>query len=88
MIEYYHETLLNSPEALDYLKRRGIGSEEAIKTFKLGYANRTLGYRLPEKNRVEGAAIRGQLQRIGLLRESGHEHFNGSLVIPVIAAIG
>jgi DNA primase len=88
VIEYYHETLLNSPEALDYLKRRGIGSEEAVKTFKLGYANRTLGYRLPEKNRVEGAAIRGQLQRIGLLRESGHEHFNGSLVIPIIALSG
>lgn len=88
VIEYYHETLLNSPEALDYLKRRGIASAEAIKTFKLGYANRTLGYRLPEKNRVEGAAIRGQLQRIGLLRESGHEHFSGSLVIPVIHAAG
>jgi DNA primase len=88
VIDYYHETLLTSPEALDYLKRRGIGSEEAVKTFKLGYANRTLGYRLPEKNRVEGAAIRGQLQRIGLLRESGHEHFSGSLVIPVINAAG
>ena len=88
VIDYYHETLLASPEALDYLKRRGIGSEEAIKTFKLGYANRTLGYRLPQKNRVEGAAMRGQLQRIGLLRESGHEHFNGSIVIPVIHPSG
>jgi hypothetical protein len=42
----------------------------------------------PEKTRVEGAALRGALQRIGVLRESGHEHFNGSLVIPVIAADG
>jgi DNA primase catalytic core len=88
VIEYYHETLIGSPEALDYLQRRGIGSAEAIQTFKLGYANRTLGYRLPEKNRVEGAAIRGQLQRIGLLRESGHEHFNGSVVVPIVAASG
>ncbi|MGH8263649.1 MAG: CHC2 zinc finger domain-containing protein, partial [Steroidobacteraceae bacterium] len=88
VIAYYHETLLQSPEALDYLTRRGIGSHEAITTFKLGFANRTLGYRLPEKNRVEGAALRGQLQRIGLWRESGHEHFNGSLVIPVIAPSG
>ena len=88
VIDYYHETLLASPEALDYLKRRGIGSEEAIKTFRLGYANRTLGYRLPQKNRVEGASMRGQLQRIGLLRESGHEHFNGSIVIPVIHPSG
>jgi DNA primase len=84
VIDYYHETLLGSPEALEYLKRRGIGSNEAIEMFKLGYANRTLGYRLPAKTRVEGAAIRGQLQRIGLMRASGHEHFAGSLVIPVL----
>jgi DNA primase catalytic core len=88
VIEYYHQTLLQSPEALEYLQRRGIGHEEAIRTFKLGMADRTLGYRLPEKTRVEGAALRGALQRIGVLRESGHEHFNGSLVIPVIAADG
>jgi len=80
VIEYYHETLLGSPEALDYLKHRGIGSEEAIKTFKLGFANRTLGYRLPATTRVEGAEIRGRLQRLGVLRDSGHEHFNGSIV--------
>ena len=88
VIEYYHETLLGSPEALDYLHRRGIGSEDAIKTFKLGFANRTLGYRLPEKTRVEGAAIRGQLQQLGVLRDSGHEHFNGSVVMPIIASSG
>jgi DNA primase len=88
VIEYYHETLLGSPEALEYLQRRGIGSEEAIQTFRLGFANRTLGYRLPEKTRVEGAAIRGQLQRLGVLRDSGHEHFNGSVVMPIIAPSG
>jgi DNA primase len=88
VIEYYHETLTSSPEALDYLKRRGIGSLEAIQTFKLGYANRTLGYRLPASNRIEGAELRGRLQRIGVLRESGHEHLSGSLVIPVIAESG
>jgi len=88
VVEYYHETLLGSPEALDYLKRRGIGSDEAINTFKLGFANRTLGYRLPATTRVEGAAIRGRLQRLGVLRDSGHEHFNGSIVMPIIAPSG
>jgi DNA primase catalytic core len=88
VIEYYHETLLTSPEALDYLQRRGIGTEAALETFKLGYANRTLGYRLPASNRVEGAALRGQLQRIGLMRDSGHEHLSGSIVIPVTAPSG
>jgi len=88
VVDYYHETLLGAPEALEYLQRRGIGSKDAIETFKLGYANRTLGYRLPAKTRVEGAAIRGRLQRIGLMRASGHEHFSGSLVIPVLDAHG
>jgi len=88
VIEFYHQTLLQSPEALDYLAKRGLSSSEAIKHFKLGFANRTLGYRLPEKNRAEGAALRGQLQQLGLLRASGHEHFNGSLVIPIIAPTG
>ncbi len=84
VIDYYHQTLKQSPEALAYLEKRGLANAEAIDRFKLGYANRTLGYRLPAKNRKEGAAIRGQLQRLGLYRPSGHEHFSGSLVIPVI----
>ena len=88
VIDFYHQTLLQSPEALAYLQRRGIDSPEALTTFKLGFANRTLGYRLPEKTRVQGAVLRGQLQRIGVLRASGHEHFSGSIVIPVIAASG
>ena len=88
VIDFYHQTLLQSPEALAYLQRRGIGSPEALTTFKLGFANRTLGYRLPEKTRVQGAVLRGQLQRIGVLRASGHEHFSGSIVIPMIAASG
>jgi DNA primase len=83
VIDYYHETLKESPQALRYLEQRGLRSEEAIARFKLGYANRTLGYRLPQKNRVAGAESRGRLQQLGILRESGHEHFNGSLVIPI-----
>jgi len=88
VVDYYHQTLLQSPEAMQYLDKRGIASLDAVRTFKLGYANRTLGYRLPAANRVEGAQIRGRLQRLGLLRESGHEHFNGSLVMPIISDSG
>jgi hypothetical protein len=54
----------------------------------LGFADRTLGLRLPEKTRKAGNEIRSRLQKLGLLRESGHEHFNGSLVIPVIGIGG
>jgi DNA primase len=84
--DYYHETLKQSPEALAYLQKRGLNNSEMVERFHLGYANRTLAYRLPHKNRKSGAEQRGQLQRIGVLRESGHEHLNGSLVIPVFDA--
>ncbi len=83
-IDFYHDTLLKSPDALGYLKTRGLDDDALVKHFKLGYANRTLGLRLPDKYRKDGAAIREQLKRIGLYRDTGREHFNGSLVIPVI----
>ncbi len=84
VIAYYHDTLKQSPEALEYLKARGLDDVELIDHFKLGFANRSLGLHLPQKNRKAGAALRGLLQEVGIYRESGHEHFNGSLVIPVI----
>lgn len=88
VIDYYHQTLKQSPEALAYLKQRRLDDPALIDHFRLGYANRTLGLRLPQKNRKAGAELRAQLQRIGVYRESGHEHFNGSLVIPVRDANG
>jgi DNA primase len=84
VIAYYHDTLKQSPEVQDYLRARGLDDIELIDHFKLGYANRSLGLHLPHKNRKAGAAMRGTLQAVGIYRESGHEHFNGSLVIPVI----
>jgi len=87
-IGYYHETLTQSPEALAYLKVRGLDHPELIAHFKLGYANRTLGLRLPGKDSKAGVDIRNQLQKIGLYRESGHEHFNGSLVVPIMDDAG
>ena len=83
VIEYYHTTLKESPEALAYLEKRGLADADLIDTFQLGYANRTLGLRLPQKTRKAGKEIREQLQRIGLYRDTGREHFNGSLVVPV-----
>jgi DNA primase len=82
--DYYHQTLKQSPEALKYLQVRGLEHPEMIEHLRLGFSNRTLCYHLPEGNRKDGAVIRGRLQRIGILRESGHEHFTGSIVIPVM----
>ncbi|RZU38480.1 DNA primase catalytic core [Fluviicoccus keumensis] len=86
--DFYHETLTQSPEALAYLAKRGLNHPDLIDTFKLGYANRTLAYRLPNKNRQAGAEQRGRLQALGVLRDSGHEHLNGSLVVPLFDDAG
>jgi DNA primase len=85
---FYHETLKQSPDALEYLRKRGLTHPEMIGRFRLGFANRTLGYRLPQSNRVTGAEMRGRLQKLGILRESGHEHFNGCLIIPIFSRAG
>lgn len=83
VVRYYNETLKASAPAIEYLERRGIRSEEAIERFQLGYADRSLGLRIPAANRAAGEKIRSRLQRLGILRESGHEHFTGSIVVPV-----
>ena len=88
VVGYYNDVLKQSPEALAYLDQRGLRSSELIDHFMLGYANRTLGYRLPAMNRKPGQEIRTRLQKLGLLRESGHEHLSGSLVIPIFSIEG
>lgn len=83
VVDYYHERLMKTPAAVDYLRGRGLWHEEAAERFRIGFADRTLGLRLPDKNRKEGSAIRMRLQKLGLIRESGHEHFNGCIVLPI-----
>ena len=85
---FYHATLKESPEALAYLAKRGLQNTELVERFQLGFANRTLAYRLPSKDRGAGAELRARLQGVGILRASGHEHLTGSLVVPVIAEDG
>ena len=80
---YYHETLKQSPEAMKYLEGRGLKSGEMIEHFRLGFANRTLGYHMPASSRSAGAEQRGRLIQLGVYRENGREHMNGSVVVPI-----
>jgi len=84
VLDYYTATLKQSPEALAYLASRGLDHSELIDHFQLGYANRTLTYRLAPGHTQAGKAERGRLQAAGILRASGHEHFNGCIVVSVI----
>ena len=84
----YAANLKTSPEALAYLQERGLDHPELVEHFQLGYANKSLTYRLPPTHTQGGKAIRGQLQALGVLRESGHEHLNGCLVVPIMGIEG
>ncbi len=81
--DFYHQTFLNQPAAMHYLQKRCCLHPEAVKLFRLGYANRTLGYRVPATT-AEGKKLKAQLQQLGILRASGHEHLNGSVVVPIL----
>jgi DNA primase catalytic core len=87
VLDYYHARLAENPAALAYLKKRGLGAD-VIAAFKIGFVDRTLGLRLPNNQRKEGAAIRERLTRLGVLRQTGHEHLRGCVTFPVIAESG
>ena len=87
VVAYYHERLKSlqtatTATARAYLASRGLDNDKLIDRFQIGFADRTLGLRLPNKNRTEGERFRSRLTQLGLWRESGHEHFNGCIVIP------
>ena len=86
VVNYYHQRLLlpENEAARDYLDKRGLDNQDLIEKFKLGFADRSLGLRLPSKQVKKGAELRKRLEKLGLYRkETGHEHFNGSLVVPI-----
>ena len=85
--DFYHQTFLSDPKAREYLRERACLRHDAVATFKLGYANRTLGYRIPG-TLDEGQLLKQRLQKLGVLRETGHEQLAGSVVIPIMDRTG
>ena len=84
--DYYHERLKSQGEdttARSYLAWRGLNSNPLIEHFQIGYADRTLGLRLPGNARQDGEQLRSRLTQLGVWRETGHEHFNGCIVVPL-----
>jgi DNA primase catalytic core len=85
---YYQERLKAAPPARAYLGSRGLDSDDLISRYQLGFADRSLGLRLPNINRKAGALLRTRLTQLGVWRKSGHEHFSGCIVVPLFDATG
>jgi DNA primase len=78
VVEHYHQTLLRTPQALDYLKSRGLGSPELIRAFQIGHADGSL-LEVPSHDGKQ------ELTRIGVLMASGRELLGGCVVFPLVA---
>jgi len=81
VFEHYHQALKLKPELLEMLVQRKI-DPNYIDRFNIGVADRTLGFELQSPRCILGSRNRGHLQRLGLLKPSGHEFFSGAIVFP------
>lgn len=95
VFDFYHQRYLQSELAKQFVAASPRISEELRTCPLIGFCDRTLGKELPERRTFDGGAIRGSLQRQGLLMTSGHERFRGCVVFPeldaqqnIIAAVG
>ncbi len=78
--QHYCSRLLANPNALDFLAHHDIDLV-ALQAQQCGFSDRTLGFQLPRDDTIQHELVRGQLQRLGLLKASGHELFCGCIVI-------
>ncbi|MFN7160177.1 MAG: DNA primase [Candidatus Gracilibacteria bacterium] len=87
--EFYQEQLQNSPEAKEYLLKRGL-NEQTITDFKIGFAPNSyddLWRELREKHRYETE----ELLKVGLLALNDAKHYNkfrGRIMFPITNHLG
>lgn len=87
---YYHDRLLGDfgGPGIDLLRRRGLDDKTLIGHFRLGLADGSLSMRLPHIQWKDGRQVRDALKQSGIYRDTGREHLNGCLVIPIQGADG
>lgn len=85
---HFQRALKRGLPGQQFLRRLGLHDPELAETFKLGFSDRTLCHKLGDPRTAAGGSVRGRLQRLGILRPSGHELFRGSLVVPILDASG
>lgn len=87
VLAFYQRELPHDAAARSFLEAHGV-SAEAVQVLGLGVGNRSLGLHLPHKKCKRGQALRARLGALGLVRETGHEHMRGTIVVPLLDAEG
>ncbi|MDR7123095.1 hypothetical protein [Rheinheimera soli] len=80
VVSYYHQQLMVHYPRLQHLVAV---LPDDMRRQRWGYCDRTLGLHLSSADTSEGGAIRGALQRLGVLKPNGHEVFRGCIVVPI-----
>lgn len=83
VVGHYRHALAESAATLAWLQEHGVTDGDVLEVFDLGWSDRTLGLSLPISARAAGRELRGRLQSLGVLRDTGHEQLRGCVVVPV-----
>jgi hypothetical protein len=93
--DYYKKQYCKSELAQQFVASSCLIPVEHTGSVVICFCDRTMGKNIPKSKTPKGAAIRGSLQRCGLIRASGHELFRGCIVLPtydesenVVSAVG
>ena len=78
VVEHYHRTFCERPDAQEYLKGRGLVDIELLKAWKVGYADGSLLKTLPKSGEVRDGLI-----ALGVLTAEGRELMGGCVVFPI-----
>lgn len=88
VFDYYQQRYQASHLAQQFVASSCRIDDEFNCDLNIGFCDRTMGTNIPKARTPEGAAIRGSLQRAGLVRSTGHELFRGCIVIPTVDSNG
>ncbi len=82
VVDHYHNNLKDNDKAIDYLKKRGIYSEELINEFKIGFSNRR------DLNNLISKEERDALIELGIIKNNPNktEHFSNCVTFPILSA--
>jgi len=81
--DFYQKSFLSDKRGWDYLKSRGIKSEEIYSSFKIGFSGGSLKKILSSQSETYH-----DLKKIGILNSDGSEFFKDCVVIPLLDADG
>ena len=88
VLAFYQRRLQQYAPAQAYVQEHGLDDAELVERYGLGFADREFAKQLPSKVVKAGRELRERLTQLGILRSTGHGHFNGCVVVPIRDAEG